>query len=419
MSTTIPDGPRRPFLFLHVGDQHLTVRGSRNHADLAAIFDQIAGFGRDAFDFVYLPGDIAENGAGEEYALIAEILRAHPTLPVLLIPGDHDRQYGAMDAFGEFHTAVMAERHPPVVNALLQPPAAPNKEPERKPIPQYYFRHDAGAVRCLFLDMISAGYGQKGMGLDFRLGPDQLAWLGDEVSQAAREGKTCAVFMHTYPDDLEKKEAEDVAGLFWTQGVRLAEMGHTHYNELAHDGRTTYASGRSVGQNEDGSVGYAAGAIDDGEVSWRFRPLDRTAPFVLITAPADRRLATRALRADASGRIAVRAVVLSDATPARCRCRVDRGAWHAMDRAAEGGVYEARVPWPPGARLVEVEATDSRWPGYGPDHIDHDVIEPADRIFLTPDRPDKPGSDACNLGAWLEKGVRGDQLGPNRAGRDW
>ncbi|WP_447415084.1 hypothetical protein, partial [Clostridium perfringens] len=84
-------------------------------------------------------------------------------------------------------------------NALFQPPAGPGLDPERKRIPQYYFRHDAGPVRCLFLDMISAGYGQKGKGLDFRLGPDQMKWLSDEVVSAGREGKTCAVFLHTYP----------------------------------------------------------------------------------------------------------------------------------------------------------------------------------------------------------------------------
>lgn len=57
--------------------------------------------------------------------------------------------------------------------------------------------------------------------------------------------------------------------------------------------------------------------------------------------------------------------------------------------------------------------------GHGPDHIDRDVIEPANRVFLPPGRPHKPGSDACSLGVSIEKGVRGDQLGPNRAGRDW
>lgn len=419
MSMPSPEGSSRPFIFLHVGDQHLTVRDARHHQDLVAILDQIAGYGRDAFDFVYLPGDIAENGAAGEYALIEEALAAQPTLPVLLIPGDHDRQYGSMEDFARFHGTVMADRYQSVPNDLFQPPAGPGVEPERASITQYYYRADYGNVRCLFVDMISAGFGQKGKGLDFRLGPIQMAWLSEEVVRARRDGKTCAVFMHSYPDDLEKKEAEEVAGLFWSQGVRLVEMGHTHYNELAHDGRTTYAAARSVGQNEDGSVGYAVGAIDEGEVSWRFRPLDRTDPFVLITQPADRRLATHGLRADESGCVTVRAIVLSDVAPSLCRCRVDDGPWQLMERAVDGRGYIASVEWPYGARRIAVEAIHPSWPGYGPDYIDRDVIEPASSVFLSPSRPDRPGSDACSLGAWLEKGVRGDQLGPNRAGRDW
>lgn len=418
MSETPAGGSARPFLFLHVGDQHLTVRDAQNHRDLNDILAQIASLPPRAVDLVYLPGDIAENGLGDEYALIAEALARHPSLPVHLIPGDHDRQYGTMDAFHAFHAGVMAERHPPVANDLDQPPTGPVGAPERLPIPQYYYAQDFGPVRALFLDMISAGYGQKGKGLDFRLGRYQMAWLAEEVVRARREARPCAVFMHSYPDDLEK-EAAEVAGLFWSQGVRLVEMGHTHYNELAHDGRTTYAAARSVGQNEDGSVGYAIGALDGGEASWRFRPLDRTWPFVLITSPVDRRLATRSPQLHADGRLDVRAIVLSNKPATFCRCRVDDGPWLVMTPADGHGLYTGSVEWPPGSRRIEVEATHPDWPGYGPDYIDRDAIEPPGRLIPVPERPARPGSDACSLGAWLDKGVRGDQLGPNRAGRDW
>lgn len=418
MSTSTQKGPNRPFVFVHVGDQHLTVRDTRHHQDLIAIFQQIACFGEDAFDFVYLPGDIAENGAAGEYELIEEILRAYAPRAVHLIPGDHDRQYGDMIAFGNFVGRIGLAGHAPIANSIRQLPHGPGAEPSET-MPQFYRAADYGDVRCLFLDMISAGYGRKGQGLDFRLGRAQLDWLTAEVQRARSEAKTCAVFMHTYPDDLEKGEAEEVAGLFWSQGVRLVEMGHTHYNELGHDGRTTYAAARSVGQNEDGSVGYAVGAINEGEVSWRFRALDRNAPFVLITCPADRRLATRALQAADDGRVIVRAVVLSDSAEIRCRCRVDDGPWQTMTRASEGGAFEAAVEWPYGSRRITVEAIHPSWPGYGPDHIDRDVIEPPPTVLLSRSRPEGLGSDACNLGAWLEKGVRGDQLGPNRAGRDW
>jgi hypothetical protein len=62
------------------------------------------------------------------------------------------------------------------------------------------------------------------------------------------------------------------------------------------------------------------------------------------------------------------------------------------------------------------------WSGHGPDFVDTDVIEPVvafDAPESAPAIPDKPGSDVPNVGAWIQKGVRGDQLGPNRSGRKW
>ena len=42
MNHPSPEGSSRPFVFLHVGDQHLTVRDARHHRDLVDILDQIA-----------------------------------------------------------------------------------------------------------------------------------------------------------------------------------------------------------------------------------------------------------------------------------------------------------------------------------------------------------------------------------------
>lgn len=418
---------RDPFVALHVGDLHLTGRNQANARDLAAILDQIAGIApRDAFDFVYFPGDIAEDGRAGQYAVLQAALRSHPALPIRLIPGDHDRQHGSMSAFHELFLAVAGSRqggrHDPVTNVLPQPEV-------EQDVSQYYYAETFSGVRCLFLDMVSAGFGRKGIGLDFRLGCPQTDWLSDEITAAADRGQPCAVFMHAYPDDLRVLgDRLDVAGLIWEGRVRLVEMGHTHYNELAHDGRTLYAAARSVGQNEDGSVGYAVLAIDGPVTSWRFRALDRTSPFVLITSPADRRLATQpatplssGMTRDARGRIRVRALVLSDRELLVCRCRVDRGAWTPMKRVSARS-FEARIPWPLGARSLQVEAADARWSGHGPDFVDTDVIEPPDMAACPlgePPIPDRPGSDAFRIRAWLQKGVRGDQLGPNRAGRQW
>ncbi|WP_132255753.1 metallophosphoesterase family protein [Methylobacterium segetis] len=425
-------GGGEPFVVLHVGDLHLTGRGEANARDLAAILDQIAGLApRAAFDFVYLPGDIAEDGTARQYAILRAALARHPDLPIRLIPGDHDRQHGSIDAFHDLFRAVAGSPrgggHAAVLNRLPQP------EAERE-VAQFYSAETISGVRCLFVDVVSAGFGRKGIGLDFRLGRPQALWLSEEITAAAAAGRPCAIFMHAYPDDLrEPDERLDVAGLIWNGRVRLVEMGHTHYNELAHDGRSLYAAARSVGQNEDGSVGYAVAVIDGPVTSWRFRALDRAPPFVLITSPADRRLAARpaseetaGLVRDARGRIRVRALVLSDREPASCHCRADRGAWTPMARVS-ARCFEGWIAWPAGARNLQVEAVDPRWPGHGPDFVDTDAIEPpplpaGTRDTAPPEEPAlplRPGSDAFRIGPWLAKGVRGDQLGPNRAGRKW
>lgn len=401
-----PDpAPGRPLVFLHLGDLHLTDPGERNDLDLQAILQEIRRQKRHEdlgdhglIDFLYLPGDLAEDGTAAQYDLLRAALST-PHLPAFPICGDHDRHYGHLEDFRDFFGELVSQ-------GQLPDPAS------------FYYARTVAGIRCLFLDLCSAGNGSKQNGLDFRLGGKQYAWLQGEIKQAEQDEMPCAVFMHTYPADLTGRgEAFNVAKLFWDKRVRLVEMGHTHYNELASDGRTLYAAARSIGQNEDGSVGYAVAAIDGEHVSWRFKPLDRTAPFVLVTAPSDRRLATAP---GADGEIEVRALVLGDGTIETCQCRADTGSWVPMHRAPGDRLYTARMHWPDGAKRLSVQAIDARWNKDRPnDYIDTDVIEPVSGTWRPPKPPRKPGSDDFRIKAWLEKGVRGDQLGPNRNGRHW
>ncbi|WP_342110372.1 metallophosphoesterase family protein [Methylobacterium sp. SI9] len=399
------------FAFAHIGDLHLEQPGDRNAVDLRTILDEVEGLhNHGLLDFAYLPGDLAEDGRAAQYDILTAALAAHSALPVRLIAGDHDRQHGSMTDFDALFAQVMGSRqggrHQPRGHYLPRPQTPVY-------IPHYYYAETFAGVRCLFLDMISAGYGRKGFGLDFRLGPCQVDWFRSELAAADRDGLPCAVFTHTYPDDLTgPDERATLAGLIRGHNVRLVEMGHTHYNELAHDGRTLYASARSVGQNEDGSVGYAVAAIDGAVTSWRFKPLDRKLPFVMITSPADRRLATEPLAA--GGTITVRALVLSNAPQAdwSCHARVDGGPAHPM-RPVGPRIVEAQVPWPGGAHRLSVTAAD------GTGGSDTETIEPVSCGFTPPPAPERPGSDAFRTQAWPGKGIRGDQLGPNRNGRDW
>ncbi|TGD93435.1 metallophosphoesterase family protein [Methylobacterium nonmethylotrophicum] len=365
--------------FAHIGDLHLTGAEAENARDYRAIVAQIGE--ADGLDFVFLPGDNADHGRPEQYALVRaglDTLR----LPVHVITGDHDREGGSLDAF----------------YAGLSVPRLP-------------YAVDVRGVRCLFLDMCGPGSG----GPDFRLGPDQVAWL--EAALAGAEGRDCILFMHSYPADLKGEgEAAQVADLVHRGPVRLVEMGHTHYNELANDGRTVYAAARSTGQIEEGPVGYAVAALDRGVVSWRFKELSRPWPFVLITAPADRRLAQKTgHEADHEAvhaigeRFTLRALVLGPAETVECR--IDDGPWQRMTRPEGGRCHEAELDWPAGARAVAVRAMSA-----GAE--DTDLIEPATDASALPTSRGI-GSDADALGAWPGRGLLGTQLGPNRNGRQW
>jgi Icc protein len=47
-------------------------------------------------------------------------------------------------------------------------------------------------------------------------------------------------------------------------------MGHTHYNELANDGRAICAATRSTGQIEEGPAGFSVTTIDKEVIGWTF-----------------------------------------------------------------------------------------------------------------------------------------------------
>ena len=187
-------------------------------------------------------------------------------------------------------------------------------------------------------------------------------------------------------------------------------MGHTHYNELANDGRTIFMATRSTGQVEEGPPGFSVAAVDGRGVSWRFKPLDAAWPFVLVPCPPARRRAPDAGRA--GGRTGVaRAKVLGDVPVGVVEVQADDGPWAPMMPApALAAVWEAPIPH--GSRCVVVRARDAAG------RVDEDRVEPAGPGWRMPERH-VAGSDADRVGAWPEKGIPGTQLGPNRRGRRW
>jgi predicted phosphodiesterase len=358
-----------PLRFVQIGDLHLTGSGLENHRDFLATIDEVNRHMGSDIDFVFLPGDNADDGTDDQFALVLDGLKGL-RLPWHAIPGDHDYKPRSLDGF---YRALRVRKLP-------------------------YAEEIRGCV-CLFLDVVSQGTG----GPDFRLGPAQMSWLEDQLARSAREAKPSVVMMHAYPDDLGA-EADSLSKLIDRSTTRLVAMGHTHYNELAHDGRTIYAATRSTGQIEEGPVGFSIAALDHGVVSWRFKPLDSGWPFAMITSPADRRLALDDGQADQ-----IRASAWSAATLKSAQFRIDDGPWQPMTTSGTNQFAAPLVSPDPRYRL-EVEVADSRGKA-GRDCIE---IAPIDDVVRT-----VSGSDRNTIGAWPERHLMGTQLGPNRNGRKW
>ncbi|KJC62242.1 hypothetical protein UP10_02535 [Bradyrhizobium sp. LTSPM299] len=361
-----------PLRFVQIGDLHLTGDGLQNRQDFVRIVHELNRHAGSMLDFVYLPGDNADDGTDDQFSLVRgglNELRLHWHA----IPGDHDFKPRSLESF---YRGLNARKLPYV--------------------------EEVRGCRCLFLDVVTQGTG----GPDFKLGSDQFAWLKDQLEAAKQDGNACVVFMHAYPADLGE-EAEELTQLLDQSSTVLVAMGHTHYNEIAHDGRTIYAATRSTGQIEEGPVGFSFAAVDGNVVSWRFKPLESSWPFVMITSPADRRLALRGHQTERARE--VRACAWGAAPVVRAQFRVDEGPWQPMSMG-ERGLFTAPLDVDRQRFRIEVCVTDQR------DESDTDTIAYDDAGDLD---WRSTGSDSNAIGAWPERHLFGTQLGPNRHGRKW
>ncbi|WP_428485588.1 hypothetical protein [Rhodopila sp.] len=145
-------------------------------------------------------------------------------------------------------------------------------------------------------------------------------------------------------------------------------------------------------------------------MSWRFTPIERAWPFVLIARPADRRLVTGAGQT-VGGASLMRVKVIGDAPIEVVEVRLDDGKWVPMVPVpGASALWEA--PCDGLGEGVSVRARDARSRG------DQDRVHPARPDWTPPERV-ADGSDQDRIDAWPEKGILNTQLGPNRNGRKW
>lgn len=365
--------------WVHIGDLHMTEAGEQNDLDLISIVDEINRAFTGSVSFVYIPGDVADDGSVLEYTVVREALDCLQ-VPWCSIIGDHDVHERSFDNYLIFM-------------ALAK---------------QYSF--EVGTVRFVALNAFDIPDPAS-----FCLLDEQLDWLEQELRRAKQDRQVVVLLLHCYPTDLKQGGAR-LRKLVEGPSVRLIDMGHTHYNELANDGRTLYTATRSTGQIEEGPVGFSVTNIDGQVVSWKFLALDEL-PAVMITSPADERFITdTTLKGHvANDHILVRAKAWANAEIKSAVATLE-GHTAAMSQIPHSNVWQVKLErgdHVDGIYTLSVSITDQS--GHTAEDSIHVVL--GDSGYQSPERSERDQDNATE--AWPERGLLGTQLGPNKNGRKW
>jgi Icc protein len=358
--------------WVHFGDLHMTRAGEQNYLDLAAIVNEVNQAFADSMSFVFLPGDVADDGSRSAYAVVrGELDRLK--VPWCAIIGDHDVHENSFENFRE----TMSDRN--------------------------YYGFTVGGTRFLAMNAFDLSEPSS-----FTVSDEQLRWAEDELQRATQSGQTKVLLLHCYPSDL-KVGRRQVSRLVRDYDVRLVDMGHTHYNEIANDGRTLYSATRSTGQIEEGPVGYSVTNLDGNVVSWRFVELGRL-PIALITSPSDERLLTKSSEMPEES-LKVRAKFWGEVEAIEASANLG-GHTHPMKRVSDSHVWEAVIPGPPeGTQPLKVTFKDVHG------NVANDEIRLA--VGQRTERKSQERDQDNVLEAWPEHGLLGTQLGPNKNGKKW
>ena len=363
--------------WVHIGDLHITTGDEQNYADFQTLIKQTNQYLAQGINFAVLPGDNANEGSEPEYQLIKQATD-QLQVPLLAIPGDHDVESGSLDLYTKYMS----------------------------PVPYQSFTADR--YHLIFLNALDARDDTR---IGFGLSQEQLAWLTNELDAATHSKLQSVLFMHPFPSDELGDSAQAVLDLIQKNRVLLVEVGHTHFNAVSNDGQTIYAATRSTGQIKEGPVGFSITNLDNGVVSWKFKPLGGW-PFVMITLPADKRFITDASNPHqvVRGEIDLRAKIWDDQTITSAMYQVDNSTPQPLTRIGTSNMWSAKwdsakVSCGDHQLTVTVQGKDGK--------------TSQDRIIVTVNQTGsylptqrKPGSDNNSIGIDTDRGLLGTTQQP-------
>ena len=231
------------------------------------------------------------------------------------------------------------------------------------------------------------------------LSPGQVDWFREEVDTALACGERVVVFQHNYPyqiwEDFAGPGIDDWRAIVQTRRVEAIVCGHTHYLQVANDGRNVCVATRSIGDPEGGPPGYLLVYLRGDDLALAHRPVDDPAPALLITHPRERLLATGPRHVvRGADRVVVRAWPWPGVSGVRCR--IDGAPWSGLEPEGDGhwtgpldGAHLAK-----GEHTAEAVAT-------GHDGVEgrHEIafmVDPTGRYTAVPTaRPTVTGTEFC------------------------
>jgi Icc protein len=283
----------RPVIVVVPGDLHLTEPGRDNVNVAEWAVDEINRLIRP--DFVQFIGDNVQDATEGQFRLFND-LRSRLEVPHFALVGDHDVK------------------------------GDPLAEGFRRHVGSPYGATSLRGFRFIRLNTQEA----RPVGLS----TEQVAWFREECDAARARGGRVVVFQHNYPyqiwEDFSGPGIDDWRAVVQTRRVEAIICGHTHYWQVANDGRNVAVAVRSIGDPEGGPPGYALLYFRGDDLALGYRSIDDRGPVVLITHPRERLLATGSEHVVRGlDRVVVR--IWPEASVVAVRYRIDGREWYALE----------------------------------------------------------------------------------------
>ena len=347
-----------PIVFVVPGDLHLTEPGLVNHRTALWMADEVNRLVRP--DFVQFIGDNTQNAREDEFRLFRDVCDRLDA-PFNALVGDHD-----------VHADPDAGRFCRYVGET----------------------HGASSLRgCRFLRLNTLE--ARPMGLS----DEQGRWFRARVDEAQGCGERVVVFQHHYPfkvwEQFDGPGIEAWREVMQTRRITAIFSGHTHYGQIANDGRNVAIASRSIGDPEGGPPGYTVAFLQGEDLAVTYRSTDDQGPVVLITHPREKLLATGP-RHIVSGPDYVGVRTWSMSAVATAQGRIDDGDWFDLLPLAPGVCRHplAGDGLKKGEHILEVQAVDAEGRGSGQRIIF--MVDPTGRFTAIPMvRPVVTGTAFC------------------------